>query len=66
MKTPKLIVIKYPPDFDGELHITCTDKDNYAYNYNFTHANQNGELDEWQTLVKAAWGIINQDRRLSK
>jgi hypothetical protein len=36
------IVVTYPPDFDGELHIECTENvpkiGGRSYTYTFTHA----------------------------
>ena len=57
-----MIIIKYPPDFDGELHVKVTPKQN-AFTYEFTHNNKSGTLTEWQALVKAAIAIVEQDNR---
>jgi hypothetical protein len=61
------IVITYPPNNDGELHIVVEATHNPALNpalssfqYTFTHASRG---DAWATLVAAAQGIIAQDRR---
>ncbi len=77
----KLIIIKYPPDFDGELHIECeTQHGGYnkdvitSYKFTFEHVvyphghggNSNGP-PEWETLVEAAHAILAQDlRRIGK
>jgi len=55
------IVIKYPPSFDGELHITCSAHDPNHFTYTFTHASVNDNT--WDTLVAAAQAILEQDRR---
>lgn len=61
-----LIVIQYPPDFDGELHIRQEDiyptsRNSAAYRYEFVHVQQGSP---WETLVKAAKAIIEQDERI--
>lgn len=60
------IVIQYPPDFDGELHIDAVENRDRkgkidAFQFTFIHAAVEG--DAWKTLVKAAKGIIAQDSR---
>lgn len=65
---PKTEVIKYPPTFDGELHIKMTPKAGssdkiIAYDIELSHTTHNGELDSWQVLVEMAHAIIAQDRR---
>ena len=56
------IIVKYPPDFDGELHIEW-EEDRYGYKYQFAHA---GTGTEWDTLVEAARGILAQDQRMGR
>lgn len=62
----QLIVIRYPPDFDGELHISCKEIPHpvkFDYQYTFTHAEKG---DSWETLVAAAKAIVAQDERMKK
>ena len=59
----KTLIIQYPPEFDGELHIKWESFliDNSKYTYQFTHS---AEGNEWDTLVSAARAIIAQDERI--
>lgn len=61
------IIITYPPDYDGELHIKAIpqlggnlDKTIIAYRYEFVHTSHNGKLNELEVLVEAALAIIRQ------
>jgi len=64
-----MIVIKYPPDFDGDLHIKVTPKQN-AFTFEFTHTNTMkgtgafGHSTDWETLVTACKGILAQANRM--
>lgn len=58
-----MIVIEYPPDFDGELHINEKQVD-HGFTFSFTHAAVNNSA--WETLVKAAEGILAQNTRKRK
>lgn len=63
----KIIIIEYPPDYDGELHI-FTDKKSNSINFTFNHAIQKNiftktDETEWENLVRAARGIIAQEER---
>lgn len=60
--TPTKIVITYPPDHDGELHIKVVESD-YAFGYAFEHTKTG---DAFESLVSAANGIIAQALRLKK
>jgi hypothetical protein len=58
-----IIVVTYPPDFDGELHITCTKNEpkigGRSYTYTFTHAACSGGSDDSIfTLEHAATAIL--------
>ena len=60
-----MIVITYPPEHDGELHIDVKKNSRYGkasadFTYTFTHASKG---NEWETLVAAAKAIIAQDER---
>lgn len=64
---PSFIVIEYPPDYDGELHIWAY-KDSDAIEFTLRHAIQKNEHTQtnetaWENLVRAARGIITQDER---
>jgi hypothetical protein len=61
------IVVKYPPDFDGELHIEATEIRGLtpaarSWKFQFQHAASHGE-EAWATLVTAARGILAQEGR---
>lgn len=60
-----MIIIHYPPNFDGELHINVENiKD--AYKFEFTHTSSNGLgwiNTKWDTLVLVAKAILAQDLR---
>ncbi len=65
MKTK--IVIQYPPDFDGELHIEAEEvkglsSASRSWKFEFNHAASEGE-SAWETLVAAAKAILQQDKR---
>ena len=60
--TPTKIVITYPPDRDGELHIKVSESD-YTFGYEFRHTKSG---DAFDTLLAAAKGIIAQALRLKK
>jgi hypothetical protein len=64
----RLIVIKYPPDFDGELHITVESTKSYSgstdYAYSFARSGRT-EGEEWEMLGKTARDIIAQNDRKS-
>ena len=70
---PSFIVIEYPPNYDGELHIWAyKDLDSIPY-FEFTlrHAIQKNEFTKtnetaWENLVRAARGILAQDERKRK
>ena len=63
------IVITYPPDYDGELHIEQTDKVIHGLTkqqwtertYTFTLATKTD--DPWADLVSVAKDILAQDAR---
>jgi len=55
------IVIVFPPDFDGELHIDWTEVDR-AFEYKFTNRKDKTE-NAWTTLVEVARGILAQEDR---
>lgn len=60
----KRIVLNYPPDYDGQLHIdTETTPQPYGQNVKveFTLAMQKGETVE-AALLRAAWDIVNKVR----
>ncbi len=64
---PSFIVIEYPPDYDGELHIWAY-RDTDYFEFTFRHAIQKNEFTKtnetaWENLVRAARGIIAQDER---
>lgn len=64
---PTWIVIEYPPDYDGELHIWAY-KNSGSINFTLQHAIQKNEHTktdetEWENLVRAARAIIAQDER---
>lgn len=61
---PNFIVIQYPPEYDGELHIWAFRKTIQTAKVDFTlrHAIKNNETD-WENLVRAAKAIIAQDKR---
>lgn len=68
MSEIRTIVIKYPPDYDGELHVMVEVRGT-AYVYQFTHAKMKIDgyaADEWDTLVKVARDIIAQANRRIK
>lgn len=61
------IIVTYPPDHDGELHILVETEvrvkqpsNAHAYEYKFRHA---AKGTAWETLVAAARAIIAQDGR---
>lgn len=59
------IVITYPPDYDGELHVGCLEKLSRfgkEFLYSFTHAAPENAT-AWDTLVIAAKAILAQDER---
>lgn len=74
-RSKRRIVIRYPPDFDGQLHIEATPSSEDTLlpwvKFEFTHAQlhdtkENGYKPTetvWETLVRAAEGIIAQDKR---
>ena len=62
------IIVTYPPDHDGELHIVVETKTHVksgrmTYEYSFKHAAQDDTKTAWKTLVIAAKAIIAQDFR---
>jgi len=62
------IVVTYPPDFDGELHIECTENapkiGGRSYTYTFTHAACSGASDDpIITLEHAATAILRMISR---
>jgi hypothetical protein len=57
------IIIKYPPDYDGELHITVLAAERWV-EFQFTHSKKENE-GVWETLVKAAEAIIAQNKRMA-
>ena len=62
------IVIQYPPDFDGELHIEHSTEEEALsgrtdHTYSFTVAAH--ETDPWAILVSVAKDILAQDARRS-
>lgn len=64
---PTFIVIEYPPDYDGELHIWAY-KDSGYHEFTLRHAIQKNEFTKtnetpWENLVRAARGILAQDER---
>ena len=67
---PSFIVIEYPTDYDGELHIWAH-KDSDSIEFTLRHAIQKNEFTKtnetpWENLVRAARGIIAQDERKRK
>jgi hypothetical protein len=63
----KKIIIQYPPDFDGELHIECRESRYLKatiYYYSFGHGAKGD--DSWATLVEAAKAILAQEYRLQR
>ena len=64
----QLVIITYPPDYDGQLHIvaevhTHVKSGMVTYEYSFKHAAQGDTKTSWETLVIAAKAIIAQDIR---
>lgn len=64
---PSFIVIKYPPDYDGELHIWAYENSD-SIEFTLRHAikkNQFTKTNEtpWENIVRAARAIIAQDER---
>jgi hypothetical protein len=57
------IIIKYPPDYDGELHILVNPAGNEV-DFQFTIARQENETP-WEALVRAAEDIIAQNKRMA-
>lgn len=63
------LIVKYPPYFDGELHIKANMHDRkLSCEYSFIHSTSKEATgvegaNEWQTLVAAAKAIIAQDER---
>lgn len=64
VKHTSRIVLQYPPDFDGELHINVETKVGNDYNYhtfNFTVAKSKKEgLTAQQVLVQTAKEILER------
>ena len=58
----EVLVVTYPPTFDGELHINATTGEHHI-KYEFSYAKRPGEK-AWDVLVKAARDILQQDRDL--
>ena len=59
------IIISFPPDFDGELHINATEQkgpNSRAFKFEFTQTASHSET-AWQTLLIAAKSILEQERR---
>lgn len=61
------IVITYPPDYDGELHIDAEEKvglskSSRSWKFTFEHAASSDE-SAWETLVAAAKAIVAQQKR---
>lgn len=55
-----LIIIKYPPDYDGELHIEFKTDESCSIgivNFEFGYAMKPGEKP-WDALVRAAQDIL--------
>ena len=59
------IVIKYPPDFDGELHVNVTEETR-SFTYTFTMAKGIPPCTPWEGLVEASNDIIAQENRRLK
>lgn len=63
----KDLVIYYPPNFDGELHIEserCDDKNKTQIQFRFVVAKLKDEHKScWDTLVQVARDIIAQNDR---
>jgi hypothetical protein len=60
------IVITYPPDFDGELHIEAEEckglsETSRSWKFQFEHAARTEDV--WTTLVAAAKAILAQEVR---
>jgi hypothetical protein len=63
-----MIVITYPPDFDGELHIDVDPAGTHVsptFRFSFEHAAKPGETS-WAVLVRAAQAILDQESRRQK
>lgn len=63
MPSIKQLTIKYPPDFDGELHIFCRRTDSVVgkeeVNFNFTITEDKNKTNE-EVLCKVARDILRQ------
>ena len=55
------IIIKYPPDYNGELHI-LVNRAGSEVDFQFTIATKENETP-WGALVRAAEDVIAQDSR---
>jgi hypothetical protein len=61
------ITIRYPPDFDGETHISVKETATYfEYSFQQSKTNSGIELTKWTALVQVAEAIVAQNNRLRK
>ncbi len=61
-----MIIIEYPPDYDGELHVNVIERADGCYQYSFAHTKRvdGKESTQFEVLVAAAKAIVAYDKHL--